>query len=123
MNGPQIAFDLSRADRATFTGSALTGLIGAAEENVPVKLYYVRFEADARTFWHIHSGPQILVVTSGRCRFQREGEPIQEISAGESVRFEGGVRHWHGAAEDEAADHIAINLDPSETSWQEEAVP
>jgi quercetin dioxygenase-like cupin family protein len=119
----EIVLPLQSADPRTFSGTASIRMMGGAEEEVPVKLYYVRFEPGARTFWHSHSGTQILVVTAGRCRYQRDGEPIREIAAGESVQFEPGVRHWHGAAEEQAAEHIAINLDNRETSWQEEVSP
>lgn len=119
----EIVLPLQPADPRTFSGTAAIRLMAGAEEEVPVKLYYVRFEPGARTFWHSHSGPQILVVTAGRCRYQRDGEPIRELGTGESVRFEPGVRHWHGAVEDQPAEHIAINLDVRETSWQEEVSP
>lgn len=117
---PEVRFDLNSADPQTFTGPAFMRLIASAEESQRIKLYYVRFEVGGRTFWHSHQGRQILIVTSGRCRYQRDGEPIMEIGAGESVTFEEGVRHWHGAAEDEAAEHIAVNLDIKETDWFEE---
>lgn len=113
--------DLKRADSATFTGVAWTGLLAAAEGDRDVKLYFVRFEPGARTFWHAHSGGQTIVVTSGRCRFQREGGPVEEVGPGRSVHFEPGERHWHGAAADEGAEHIVINPDPRTTEWQEEA--
>jgi 4-carboxymuconolactone decarboxylase len=116
----EIVLSLNAADPRTFSGSAFTCLVAAAEREVPIKLYYVRFEAGARTNWHSHSGAQILVVSAGRCRYQKAGEPVREIGAGESVRFEAGIRHWHGAVDGESADHIAVNLDTRETSWLEE---
>jgi quercetin dioxygenase-like cupin family protein len=117
----QIQLTIPRADSANFTGEAYAGIIGTAEEAVAVKLYYVRFEPEARTFWHAHLGTQILVVTEGRCVYQRSGEPVMEAAVGESVRFESGERHWHGAG-DEAAEHIAINLEIRETNWFEEVM-
>lgn len=116
----EIRFELTPADPRNFSGEAFTRIIAAADSSESLKLYYVRFEAGARTFWHAHQGKQILVITAGLCRFQREGEPIMELREGESVAFEPGVRHWHGAAEDEAAEHIAINLAIRETLWFEE---
>jgi 4-carboxymuconolactone decarboxylase len=116
---PTIEFPLSPTDARTFHGRAYSRLIGAAESEEPVKLYFVRFEAGARTHWHSHSGAQILVVTSGRCRYQREGEPASEAAAGQSIRFEAGVRHWHGASSAGPAEHIAVNLDSRETVWME----
>jgi quercetin dioxygenase-like cupin family protein len=114
-----VTFELKVADPMTFYGVAATALLGAATNEVPIKVYFVRFEAGARTNWHSHSGPQILVVVTGRCRYQIAGEAVRELGLGESVRFEGGVRHWHGAVESEAAEHLAVNLDSRETSWLE----
>jgi quercetin dioxygenase-like cupin family protein len=116
---PQIVWSLQPADRGSFSGDAHTHLVAAAERDVPLKLYYVRFEPGARTHWHTHSGTQILVVCSGRCRYQIAGNAVRELAAGESVRFDAGVRHWHGAVDDQAAEHIAINLDGRETEWLE----
>ncbi|MEX2582719.1 MAG: cupin domain-containing protein [Gemmatimonadota bacterium] len=113
----EISWNLAPADEKTFTGTAHSRLIGASEHDVSIKLYYVRFEAEARTNWHVHSGPQIIVVCSGRCRYQLDGEPIRELESGESIRFEPGVRHWHGAVPGEATEHIAVNLDNARTSW------
>lgn len=110
---------LTPADPNTFSGTAFITLMASAEQETPLKLYYVRFEPGASTNWHRHDGVQILVVTAGRCRYQREGEEVREINAGESVRFESGIRHWHGAATSEAAEHIAVNLEIRKTEWLE----
>ncbi|MDR0786565.1 MAG: cupin domain-containing protein [Gemmatimonadota bacterium] len=111
---------LLAADPATFTGTAFIRLLAGAESECRIKLYYVRFERNARTWWHAHEGVQILTISQGCCRYQRESEPVREAVAGESVRFEPGVRHWHGAAEEQTAEHIAVNLEVRETRWMEE---
>jgi 4-carboxymuconolactone decarboxylase len=116
----EVVLSLSPADSRTFHGRAYSRLMGVAESEEPLKIYLVRFEAGARTNWHSHSGTQILVVTSGRCRYQRAGEPAREAGAGQSVRFEPDVRHWHGGSAEAAAEHIAVNLDGGETTWMEE---
>lgn len=116
---PEISLPLKPADPKTFSGAAFSALIAGAEGDVPIKLYYVRFEPGARTNWHAHDGTQILIVSSGRCRYQRAGEAVREIGTGQSVRFEAGVRHWHGATDFEPAEHIAVNLDNRATDWLE----
>jgi quercetin dioxygenase-like cupin family protein len=115
----EIRWSLAPADPATFTGGAYSKMIVAAEAEAQVKIFYVRFDPRARTNWHVHSAPQILVVTAGRCRYQIEGDAIRVLQAGQSVRFAPGVRHWHGGTENEGADHIAINLDGAVTTWME----
>jgi len=81
----------------------------------------VTFEPGARTAWHTHPLGQTLIVTAGCGRVQRDGEPIQEIRAGDVVWVEPGERHWHGASPTTAMTHIAIAemLDGKAVEWME----
>jgi quercetin dioxygenase-like cupin family protein len=82
----------------------------------------VTFEPAARTAWHTHPLGQVLIVTAGCGRVQREGGPIQEIHPGDVVWFEPGEKHWHGAAPTTAMTHIAIQeaLDGTAVDWMEQ---
>lgn len=117
--GEEIAWPLAPADPKTFTGRAFSRLLAGADEEESIRLYFVRFEPGGRTHWHTHSGVQILLIVSGRCLYQREGEPVRAIGPGKSVRFQASERHWHGAGEGSGAEHIAINLENSRTEWME----
>jgi len=81
----------------------------------------VTFEPGARTAWHIHPLGQVLIVTAGCGRVQREGGPIEEIRPGDVVWFEPGEKHWHGASPTTAMTHIAIHeaLDGKAVEWME----
>ena len=81
----------------------------------------VTFEPGARTAWHTHPLGQILIVTAGCGRAQREGGPIEEIRPGDVVWFAPAEKHWHGAAPTTAMTHIAIaeNLDGKVVEWLE----
>ncbi len=81
----------------------------------------VTFEPGARTNWHTHPLGQMLIVTSGLGRVQREGEPVEEIRPGDVVIFEPREKHWHGASPDVAMSHIAIqeSLDGKAVDWLE----
>jgi quercetin dioxygenase-like cupin family protein len=81
----------------------------------------VTFEPGARTNWHTHPLGQMLIVTSGRGRVQREGGPVEDIRPGDVVWFEPGERHWHGASPETAMSHIAIqeSLDGKAVDWLE----
>jgi len=68
----------------------------------------VTFEPGARTAWHTHPLGQTLIVVSGLCRVQREGGPVEEARPGDVVWFAPGEKHWHGAAPNVAATHIAL---------------
>jgi quercetin dioxygenase-like cupin family protein len=68
-----------------------------------------------------HPLGQILIITMGCGRAQREGGPIEEIRPGDVVIFAPGEKHWHGAAPTTAMTHIAIQeaLDGKAVEWME----
>ena len=81
----------------------------------------VTFEPGARTAWHTHPLGQVLIVSAGCGRAQREGGPIEEIRPGDVVVFAPDEKHWHGAAPTTAMTHIAIQeaLDGKAVEWME----
>ena len=105
-------------DTNTFTGvSTLTRMNGVCDDPT-INVYRVEFEPAARTNWHSHTGPQLLLVIAGRCRFQKEGAPIQEVAAGGAISIEPGEKHWHGATPDGRMIHLALNVNAT-TNWGE----
>jgi quercetin dioxygenase-like cupin family protein len=105
-------------DSASFVGPAQTKLLASDEATTPVHVYHVQFDSGARTNWHIHSGPQWLLVTEGRIRVQRLGEAAQDLESGDAVVFAAGEKHWHGAVPGERGVHLAVNVD-ARTEWLE----
>ncbi len=103
---------------AYFTGAAVLRHLDAPGA-APVELYRVEFPAGARTAWHTHTGVQLLVVLSGRCRFQHRGGPVGEAGPGETIYVPPGEKHWHGANPDGPMVHLAVNVG-LETEWLEE---
>jgi quercetin dioxygenase-like cupin family protein len=81
----------------------------------------VTFEPGARTAWHTHPLGQVLIVTAGCGRVQREGGPVEAIHPGDVVWFEPDEKHWHGASPTTAMTHIAVQeaLDGTAVNWME----
>ena len=81
----------------------------------------VTFEPGARTAWHTHPAGQALIITADAGLVQREGGPIEEVRPGDTVWFEPGEKHWHGAAPATAMTHIAIQeaVDGKLVDWLE----
>ena len=82
----------------------------------------VTFEPACRNHWHIHhasqGGGQMLLVTAGRGWYQEWGKPAQALHAGDVVHIPATVKHWHGAAKDSAFQHLAIEVDGTDTSTE-----
>lgn len=95
-----------------FQGSGAARLGGAS----------VTFEPGARTAWHTHPLGQMLIVTAGCGRVQKDGEPAQDIHPGDLVWIAPGERHWHGASAKTAMTHIAIAeaLDGKVVDWMDQ---
>ena len=104
-----------------FTGTVRIDPLFQAPAPARVGAGQVTFEPGARTAWHTHPLGQILLVTAGCGRAQREGGPIEEIRPGDVVSFAPGEKHWHGAAPATAMTHIAIqeSLDGKAVEWME----
>jgi len=77
----------------------------------------IRFEAGARTNWHTHTEPQILLVEEGRGRVQEEGEAVRDLAEGQPFLTKPNLRHWHGAAPDQAA--LQFSVYGGTLEWQE----
>ena len=110
--------DSEPSDPNTFVGRARLTRMNNAATRPPANVYRVTFEAGARTNWHTHTGPQLLQILAGTCRFQKAGEPVREAVVGDLISFEPGERHWHGATRDAPMTHAAINIDAT-TAWLE----
>jgi quercetin dioxygenase-like cupin family protein len=69
-----------------------------------------RFEAGARSAWHIHPAGQLIFIEEGRARVQRRGEPIRELKQHESDFTPASMPHWHGAAPDSHAIQASLSF-------------
>ena len=106
------------SDPNTFVGRARLTRMNDAAAQPHTNVYRVAFDKGARTNWHSHTGPQLLQILEGTCRFQKDGGPVREAAVGDLISFEPGERHWHGATPGGPMTHAAINIDAT-TSWFE----
>ena len=104
-----------------FTGDVRIDWIFHAPAPARVGVAVVNFAPGARTNWHSHPLGQILLVTDGVGWTQCEGGPRTEIRPGDLIWCNCGRRHWHGATETTAMQHVAINesLDGKAVEWME----
>jgi len=112
----QIASEVGDAN--TFTGDVMRQTLASDKSGTPVNVYRVAFAPGARTHWHAHDGPQWLLVTEGRIRIQKLGEPATEVMAGDAVVIQPGEKHWHGATPSSPGTHLAVNVNTG-TNWME----
>src|SRR5688572_20636960 len=95
---------------ANFTGTV------AVQPTEGTNMSRIRFEAGARTNWHVHTAPQILLIEEGRGRWQEQGDAVKELPMGQPVLTKANVPHWHGAAPDQAA--LQFSVYAGKLEWQ-----
>jgi quercetin dioxygenase-like cupin family protein len=106
-------------DPKNFVGSARVKKLPMVEgRGESVIVYLVDFEPGARTNWHRHTAPQLLLVKEGRGFVQKWGEPVRAMAAGDAIAIEPNEKHWHGAAPETRMAHFAVNLTLT-TEWLE----
>lgn len=92
-----------------FTGSVFVDTFAVPSEGSRVSGHNVHFAPGARSAWHTHPNGQTLLITEGVGLCQRRGGPIEMVRPGDSVFFEPGEEHWHGASPDRFMVHVAVN--------------
>jgi quercetin dioxygenase-like cupin family protein len=94
-----------------FTGAVYHQRVAAAPDG-SMSVARVTFGQGARTFWHTHSGGQVLHFLEGRGRAQVRGERAVDAVVGDVVRIPPLAEHWHGAHPDEAQQmrHMAMSF-------------
>jgi quercetin dioxygenase-like cupin family protein len=106
-------------DPKNFVGSARVKKLPMVEgRGESVIVYLVDFEPGARTNWHRHTAPQLLLVKEGRGLVQKWGESVRAMAAGDAIAIEPNEKHWHGAAPETRMAHFAVNLTLT-TEWLE----
>jgi quercetin dioxygenase-like cupin family protein len=97
---------------ATFTGTVhLDPVMDTGE----VMINTVIFTPGARTYWHSHTGGQLLIVTAGRGVVATRSGEVHVIGGGDVIWTEPGEEHWHGASGDSLMSHMAVSH--GKTQW------
>ena len=73
-----------------------------------------------RSYWHCHTGGQIMMLDEGVGRVQKRGERVRTLHRGDTEYAGPGVEHWHGAAPDSTAHFFQTSIGNTTTLWLEE---
>jgi quercetin dioxygenase-like cupin family protein len=102
------AADTNRGPGDWFTGVVYIDTIAQPSKGSRIGAANVHFTPGARTAWHRHPNGQTIWVTEGIGACQRRGGPVELIRPGDSVFFEPGEDHWHGATPTRFMAHVAM---------------
>ncbi|WP_372442079.1 cupin domain-containing protein [Nocardioides limicola] len=103
-----------------FTGEVQLEMLDDAAEAAHPDIARVSFGGDAVTYWHSHPGGQRLLVLDGRAVVGTE-ESESTLGPGDFVVTPPGERHYHGAADSQGCQMLAITW--GTTDWESSAPP
>ena len=102
------------------SGAATLVELVKADATFPFNVVSATFEPGKHLDWHKEPGGQILIFTEGSGYVQERGQPKHLVRKGDVVKGATGVEHWHGAAAEIGATHIAITpVNEAGTKWLE----
>jgi quercetin dioxygenase-like cupin family protein len=113
--------ELIVAPSVNFTGKATVDYLFPKIQTGTFGGAYVTFEPNARTNWHIHPAGQHMIVTSGIGYTQEWGKKRVTLKAGDVIWCKPGVKHWHGASQNQPMTHLVISgvKDGKSVEWFE----
>jgi len=94
--------------RDWFTGTVFLDQVAEPSGSSRLSASSVHFTPGARTAWHAHPNGQTIFVLEGVGLAQRRGGPVEVIRPGDTVFFEPGEEHWHGATATRFMTHLAL---------------
>ena len=97
-----------KATNDWFTGDVWQDPVIEAPAPASLRALIVTFAPGARTNWHTHPKGQTLYVLHGEGLICRRGSTPEVIRAGDTVWFDPGEEHWHGAAQETMMQHLAM---------------
>jgi quercetin dioxygenase-like cupin family protein len=105
-----------------FTGTVWVTEIKPVVAPSRLHALWVSFAPGSRTAWHTHPVGQTLHVLNGLGLVQSAGKQPRLVRPGDTVWFEPGELHWHGAAPGRTMTHLALqetDADGKEVDWFE----
>ena len=69
--------------------------------------------------WHMHAAGQLIYAESGHGRYQIKGQPIRELSPGDTGYIPGDTMHWHGSAPNESFTMTFVTMGAGATTQGE----
>jgi quercetin dioxygenase-like cupin family protein len=70
---------------------------GGFVDSKDLRVSRIRFEAGARTYWHVHTDGQVIVAEEGEGWYQEQGGAKKTFKPGEAAYLKANTPHWHGA--------------------------
>lgn len=108
-----------KAPNTHYIGEAwLNGLL-EVDGDLNFHITKATFKANATLDWHKHGSAQVLIYVAGEGYYQEKGKAPVVLKAGDVIKCEKGVEHWHSSTKESDVTYLAIYGGDQPTTWTE----
>ena len=109
----------NRAPNTHYIGDAWLNRLLQAEGELTYNITKATFRANSTLDWHKHSTPQVLIYVEGEGYYQERGKAPVIMKAGDVVKCDKDVEHWHASTKNSDVTYLALYGGVQPTIWTE----
>lgn len=111
--------DGAKAPNTHYIGEAWLNGVLAADDEIPYNITKATFKANSTLDWHKHGTPQVLIYVQGEGYYQERGKAPVILKAGDVIKCDKDVEHWHSSTKDSDVTYLALYGGAQPTTWTE----
>ena len=108
-----------KAPNAHYIGEAWLNGVLEAEGDLNFHITKAHFKANSTLDWHKHATTQILIYVEGEGYYQERGKDPVILKAGDVIKCEKDIEHWHASTEESDVTYLALYGGEIPTTWTE----
>lgn len=108
-----------KAPNTHYIGEAWLNGVLSADSEIPYNITKANFKANSTLDWHKHSTPQVLIYVQGEGYYQERGKAPVILKAGDVIKCDKDVEHWHSSTRDSDVTYLALYGGAQPTTWTE----
>lgn len=107
----------NKAPNTHYIGEAWLNSVLRAENPTDYNITKATFKANSTLDWHKHSSPQVLIYVAGEGYYQERGKDPVVLKAGDVIKCEKDIEHWHSATKESDVTYLALYGGDQPTTW------
>jgi quercetin dioxygenase-like cupin family protein len=108
-----------KAPNTHYIGEAWLNGVLEADAELPFNITKATFKANSTLDWHKHASPQVLIYVNGEGYYQEKGKEPIILKAGDVIKCNKGVEHWHSSTKQSDVTYLALYGGEEPTTWTE----
>ena len=108
-----------KAPNTHYIGEAWLNGVVEVEGDLNFHITKAHFKANSTLDWHKHASTQVLIYVEGAGYYQERGKSPIILKAGDVLKCEKDIEHWHSSSKENDVTYLAIYGGETPTTWTE----